>query len=154
MPVGRPVLRLDVDDFVLRTVVLFAVLLLATAIGLLLRRQAGRAREVTSGDLLEAADLAAPLGERATFVQFSSPTCSPCRSVRQVLAAVVAADPGLGHVEIDATERLALARRLSILRTPTVLLLDSRGLVIRRISGPITAEQARAAVPEALRSRS
>ncbi|HST82617.1 MAG TPA: hypothetical protein VLL08_12855, partial [Kineosporiaceae bacterium] len=99
MPVGRPVLRLDVDDLVLRTAALFAVLLLATAIGLLLRRQAGRARDVTDGELLDADDLAAPLGRRATFVQFSSPTCSPCRSVRQVLTGVVAADPDLAHVE-------------------------------------------------------
>jgi thiol-disulfide isomerase/thioredoxin len=136
----------------LRAVALIAVLLLATAVGLVLRRQAGRAREVTDGELLDTADLGKSLGERATFVQFSSPTCAPCRSVREVLTRVVTADPDLAHVEIDATERLDLARRLGILRTPTVLLLDPRGLVVRRISGPITAEQARAAVPESIRS--
>jgi hypothetical protein len=70
-----------------------------------------------------------------------------------VLTGLVADDPELAHVEIDATERLDLARRLGILRTPTVLLLDPQGLVVRRISGPITAAQARAAVPEPTRSR-
>jgi len=154
MPRCWLVLRLDVDDLLFRALALLAVLLLATAIGLVLRRRAGRAREVTSGALLDAADLGAPLGERATFVQFSSPTCSPCRSVRQVLTEVATAAPDLEHVEIDATERLDLARRLGILRTPTVLLLDPRGVVVRRISGPITAEQARAAVPEPIRSKS
>jgi thiol-disulfide isomerase/thioredoxin len=132
---------------------LIAVLLLASGVGLLLRRRAGRARTVTSGIRLESADLAVPLGERATFVQFSSPACSPCRSVRRVLSDHVAANPDLVHVDIDATERLDLARQLGILRTPTVLLLDADGVVVRRISGPITPEQARAAVPESTRSR-
>ncbi len=149
-----PVLRPDVHSFLLRMVALIAVLLIATAVGLVLRRQAGRAREVIDGELLDAGDLAAPLGERATFVQFSSPTCSPCRSVRRVLTEVVAADPALAHVEIDATERLDLVRRLGILRTPTVLLLNPRGLVVQRISGLITAEQARAAVPDSTRNES
>jgi thiol-disulfide isomerase/thioredoxin len=147
------VLALDVDPFLLRALALLGVLGVASAIALLLRRRAGRARDVRGGELLGPAELAAPLGERATFVQFSSPACSPCRSVRRVLTGLVADDPELAHVEIDATERLDLARRLGILRTPTVLLLDPQGLVVRRISGPITAAQARAAVPEPTRSR-
>ena len=146
-------LRPFVDDFLLRALVLLAVLLLAGAIGLVLRRRSGQTRVVTGGERLDAAELAIPLGERATFVQFSSPACSPCRSVQRVLSDLVVAEPDLGHVEIDATERLDLARRLGILRTPTVLLLDPQGVVVRRISGPITPEQARAAVPEPTRSR-
>jgi thiol-disulfide isomerase/thioredoxin len=142
-----------VDPLVLRVTTLIAVLLLASGVGLLLRRRAGRARAVTGGIRLDSAVLAVPLGERATFVQFSSPACSPCRSVRRVLSDHVAANPDLVHVDIDATERLDLARQLGILRTPTVLLLDADGVVVRRISGPITPEQARAAVPEPTRSR-
>ena len=153
MPERCPALLLDVDPFLLRAAVLMAVLLLASAVGLVLRRRAGQARAVTDGEVIAAADLAATLGERATFVQFSSPACSPCRSVRRVLSDHVAANPDLVHVDIDATERLDLARRLGILRTPTVLLLDAGGVVVRRISGPITPEQARAAVPESTRSR-
>lgn len=141
-----------VDPLLVRAVLLLAVLVLGTAIGLVLRRRAGRARDVIDGEVLGAADLVAPLGERATFVQFSSPACSPCRSVRRVLTGLVATDPELAHVEIDATERLDLAHRLGILRTPTVLLLDPRGVVVRRLSGPITPEQARAAVLEPTRS--
>lgn len=146
-------LRPFVDPFVLRALVLLAALLLAGAVGLVLRRRSGRARVVTDGELLDAAELTVPLGERATFVQFSSPACSPCRSVHRVLSDLVAIEPDLVHVQVDATERLDLARRLGILRTPTVLLLDPRGVVVRRISGPITPEQARAAVPEPTRSR-
>jgi thiol-disulfide isomerase/thioredoxin len=144
-----------VNEPLVRAAVLLVVLLLATAMGVALRRRAGRVREVMDGERLSVED-AGPFGERATFVQFSSPACSPCRAVRRVLGAVVAQDPGLAHVDIDATERLDLARRLGILRTPTVLLLDPAGRVVRRICGVLTAEQARAAVQtlEPIRSRS
>lgn len=43
--------------------------------------------------------------------------------------------PGTAHVEIDAEERLELVRRLGILRTPTVLVLDPAGRVVSRASG-------------------
>jgi len=142
------VLLATVDGFALRAAVLVAVLILAAVIGLVRRQRAGRVRDVVAGDLLGPADLAATLGERATFVQFSSPACAPCRSVRRVLGDVVATDRSLVHVDIDATERLDLARRLGILRTPTVLLLDPSGLVVRRISGPLTPEQARTALAD------
>jgi len=142
----------DVSDFEFRVVLLVAVLLLATLAGELRRRQAGRSRAVIDGDLLTADELGLPLGRRATFVQFSSPACSPCRAVRRVLGDLTGSQAGLAHIELDAVEHLDLTRRLGILRTPTVLLLDPDGRVVRRISGPLTAEQARAAVPEALTS--
>jgi thiol-disulfide isomerase/thioredoxin len=154
MPSAAWTLRPIMDGFVLRVAVLLGVVLLAAVIGLVLRARAGRSRDVEAGELLSSAELAAPLGERATFVQFSSPACSSCRSVRRILTGLVADEPGLAHVEIDATERLDLARRLGILRTPTVLLLDPEGIVVRRISGPLTAEQALAAVPNPIRSQS
>jgi thiol-disulfide isomerase/thioredoxin len=142
----------DVSSFLVRVVLLLAVLVAATTVGLFLRTRAGRARAVSPGDVLTAADLSAPLGDGATFVQFSSPACSPCRAVRGVLEALVAQDPQLGHVEVDAAERLDLARRFAVLRTPTVLVLDHEGHVVRRISGALTPAQARAALPDRLRS--
>jgi thiol-disulfide isomerase/thioredoxin len=89
----------------------------------------------------EAADVLAPdelgvaLGERATLVQFSTVFCQPCRATRQVLARVAAQVDGVAHVEIDAESHLDLVRRLRITRTPTVLVLDSRGRVVRRATG-------------------
>jgi thiol-disulfide isomerase/thioredoxin len=139
-------LALGMGDLWLRAVVLLAILALGSAVGMILRRRAGRARVVSDGDVLAADELGGALGQRATFVQFSSPACSPCRSVRRVLTGVVAEDPGLAHVEIDATEHLDLSRRLGILRTPTVLLLNPQGRVVVRMSGALTADQARTAV--------
>lgn len=75
------------------------------------------------------------LGERATLVQFSSAFCAPCRATRRVLADVADMTSGVSYVEIDAESRLDLVRRLNVLRTPTVLVLDADGGVVRRASG-------------------
>ncbi|MCP8711774.1 thioredoxin family protein [Streptomyces sp. AC04842] len=82
-----------------------------------------------------AAELGAETGERATLVHFSSAFCAPCRATRRVLGEVAAMVPGVTHVEIDAEARLDLVRRLGVERTPTVLVLDADGRVVRRAVG-------------------
>ena len=86
-------------------------------------------------DLLTSAQLGQELGERATLVQFSSAFCAPCRATRRILAEVAAMTQGVAHVEIDAESRLDLVRHLSVLRTPTVLVLAADGRIVRRASG-------------------
>jgi thiol-disulfide isomerase/thioredoxin len=86
------------------------------------------------------------LGERATFVQFSSAFCAPCRATRRVLEDVVATTPGVAHVEIDAEHHLDLVRRLGVLRTPTTLVLDASGAEVTRAAGAPTKAQVQAAV--------
>ena len=141
------------DDVGARIAALVVALVVAGALGLLVRSRSGRARPVRGGAVLSAAELGiARLGRDATYLQLSSPACSPCRSVARVLSGITASSPGLGHVELDATQRLDLARRLEVLRTPTVLVLDPAGLVVSRFSGAVTAQQALAALPEAARS--
>ncbi|MFI8002972.1 TlpA family protein disulfide reductase [Streptomyces sp. NPDC086010] len=94
-----------------------------------------------TGGTLDAARLGAELGDRATLVQFSSAFCQPCRATRRVLAEVAGMVEGVAHVEIDAEARLELARSLGISRTPTVLVLDAAGRVVRRAAGqPRTAD--------------
>ncbi|MFF9310279.1 MULTISPECIES: TlpA family protein disulfide reductase [Streptomyces] len=84
---------------------------------------------------LDAARWGGELGERATLVQFSSAFCAPCRATRRVLGEVAGMVPGVAHVEIDAEDRLDLVRELGILKTPTVLVLDAAGRVVRRAAG-------------------
>ncbi|WEH43225.1 thioredoxin family protein [Streptomyces sp. NBC_01218] len=84
---------------------------------------------------LDAAQLGAELGEKATLVQFSSAFCQPCRATRRTLAEVAAMVEGVAHVEIDAEAHLTLVRSLRIRSTPTVLVLDARGTVVRRAAG-------------------
>ncbi|MET9595557.1 thioredoxin family protein [Streptomyces sp. NPDC006516] len=95
----------------------------------------------TAAGTLDAAQLGAELGERATLVQFSSAFCQPCRATRRTLAEVARMVGGVAHVEIDAEAHLTLVRRLGITRTPTVLVLDAQGLIVRRAAGqPRTAD--------------
>ncbi|MEU6980721.1 MULTISPECIES: thioredoxin family protein [unclassified Streptomyces] len=86
-------------------------------------------------EVVGAEQLGAELGERATLVQFSTAFCQPCRATRRTLAEVAAMVDGVGHVEIDAEERLDLVRELGIVRTPTVLVLDRSGRIVRRAAG-------------------
>nr|WP_245877298.1 thioredoxin family protein [Streptomyces glaucescens] len=99
---------------------------------------------------LAGAELGAELGERATLVQFSSAFCAPCRATRRVLAEVAGMVPGVRHVEIDAEARLDLVRRLGVLRTPTVLVLDAGGRVVRRAAGQPRKADVIAALGEAV----
>lgn len=87
------------------------------------------------GRRLGAAELGGELGARATLVQFSTAFCAPCRATRRVLGEVAGMVPGVAHVEIDAEARLDLVRELGIVRTPTVLVLDAGGRVVRRAAG-------------------
>ncbi len=94
-----------------------------------------QAQEVDSVDRVSAADIGGELGERATLLQFSSAFCAPCRATRRTLAEVEAMVDGVRHVELDAEKHLELLRRLDILRTPTTLVLDSTGAIVKRASG-------------------
>jgi thiol-disulfide isomerase/thioredoxin len=133
-------------------VVCVVVLAAASAFGLLQRRRSGRVRVRgrDGGKRLGAAELGEDLGERATLVQFSSAFCAPCRATRRVLGEVAELVPGVTHVEIDAEDHLALVRELDILKTPTVLVLDADGRVVRRATGQPRKADVIAALGEAV----
>jgi hypothetical protein len=98
---------------------------------------------------LTSADLGVPLGERATVVQFSSTFCAPCRSTRYVVERAVATTDGVTYADLDIADHLALGERLAIDVTPTVLVLDARGEVVRRATGVPTLAQLRSALDSA-----
>ncbi|GAA2215213.1 thioredoxin family protein [Nonomuraea monospora] len=129
--------------------VALATLALGTVIGVMRLRRDGRVNDA-DGDRLSAADLGAALGEKATLVQFSTAFCQPCRATRRVLADVSALVPGVGHVEIDAESRLDLVRRLDITRTPTVLVLDAAGGIVKKASGQPRKADVLAALAQAV----
>ncbi len=134
-------------------IVLVVVLAAASAAGFALRQRQGRFYERKSGSgshgtdaagpgtapgsasALTAADLGAPLGERATLVQFSTEFCVYCPPTRELLTEVAAGADGVAFVEIDAAHRLDLAKRLRVLSTPTVLVLAADGTISQRASG-------------------
>ncbi len=138
-------------------IALAAALVAASVLGLALRRRAGRFRAGpglragqpspaqtanaamsaagTRPHVLTEADLGGPLGPRATLVQFSTAFCAPCRPTRQILSQVAGMVDGVTHVEVDAAARLDLVRRLRVNSTPTVLVLDPDGAIVKRAAG-------------------
>jgi thiol-disulfide isomerase/thioredoxin len=129
-------------------ILLVVVLAVAGAAGFGMRLRQGRFRSGSSGTyagdsarssasdvVLTAADLGAPLGSRGTLVQFSSEVCAYCGPTRELLTEVARGRDGLAFVEIDATERFDLTRRLRVFSTPTILVLAPDGSIAGRASG-------------------
>ena len=104
-------------------------------------RGAGTVDETPSVSVLDGTPWADQLGERVTFVQFSSAFCAPCRATRRILSDVAAGDDGVAHLEIDAEHHLDLVRRVGITRTPTTLILDAAGTEVTRAVGAPTKDQ-------------
>ncbi|MEV5490761.1 thioredoxin family protein [Streptomyces bobili] len=129
-----------------------AVLVMASAYGVVHRWRSGRVRVRgrDEGQRLGADRLGGELGERATLVQFSSAFCAPCRATRRILGEVADLVPGVTHIEIDAEARLDLVRELAVLKTPTVLVLDVDGHVVRRAGGQPRKADVIAALGEAV----
>ena len=126
--------------------VVVGVLVLATGFGFWRWHTDGTVRDATgavaspdvvseSAEMLTENQLGEPLGSQATFVQFSSAFCQPCRATRLVLVDVTSAMPGVSHIEIDAESNLDLVRQFDVRRTPTMLLLDGDGAVRKRATG-------------------
>lgn len=117
--------------------ILVGLVVVTTAVGLVWRARNGAVRDVKTGsdEVLTSSDIGGELGARATLVQFSSAFCAPCRAARVILSDVAGAVEGVAHVEIDAESHLDLVRRLDVMRTPTIFVLDAGGKVVKRASG-------------------
>jgi thiol-disulfide isomerase/thioredoxin len=129
-------------------IVLVVALVAATGAGLALRWRQGRFK--ASALTLTAQDLGAPLGERATLVQFSTEFCANCPATRRLLGQVATEHQGVALVEVDAAVRLDLARRLNVYSTPTVLVLGPDGAIASRASGQPRKSDVLAAVGRVL----
>ena len=133
-----------------RLLAVAALLAVATLAYWWWQRRQGRVREVHREGALSSATLGAKRGYHATFVQFSTPMCAKCPGTARLLQDVASQHPHVAHIEIDASERLDLAREHSVMRTPTILVLDGDGVPVARMDGAPThaqAEEALAQVP-------
>ncbi|MFM1787411.1 MAG: hypothetical protein RL228_1361 [Actinomycetota bacterium] len=114
---------------------LIGILIAASAFGLYRRWNEGRAKVDNRHVIVTEKQIGAPLGEKATLLQFSSAFCAPCRTTKVVLAKTASIIEGVNHIEIDAESHLELVRELEISRTPTTLILDKNGMVRNRAVG-------------------
>jgi thiol-disulfide isomerase/thioredoxin len=135
--------------------ILLGLVLAATIAGLLWRATTGRARLTRRAGTVRPADVgvaAGGFGERATLLQFSTEYCSPCAATARVLGATAGQAAGVAHVDVDLTDRPDLARRFSVLQTPTTLVLDGTGAVRARIGGAVRPAEVRATLDTILGS--
>lgn len=75
------------------------------------------------------------LGATATLLQISSGFCAPCRAARHILEHAATGSSGVTHVDVDVAHNTALAEKLAITQTPTVLVLDATGAIRTRYEG-------------------
>ena len=111
---------------------------LATGYGFWYQVSRGKVKQKAkraSKDALSKELLGGDLGTRATFVQFSSAFCTPCRATRTLLTDITSGLSDVRHIEIDAEANLDLVRKLDIRSTPTTLVLDKNGQEIGRAIG-------------------
>jgi thiol-disulfide isomerase/thioredoxin len=113
----------------------FIVVLGATAFGLVRRARDGRLRTADSPHREVLTALGVESGTPVTLVQFSSAFCAPCRITARLCADVASKVDGVRHVEVDAESHLDAVRALGITRTPTLLVVDATGRVVRRAVG-------------------
>jgi thiol-disulfide isomerase/thioredoxin len=103
-----------------------AVLVAATAAGVLWRSRQGRLRPVPRSGTASGG---------VTLLLFTTPTCGNCQAVRSVSASVAGELDGVEFREVDATVEPDLARELNVWRAPTLFVLDAAGAPVWRATG-------------------
>jgi thiol-disulfide isomerase/thioredoxin len=118
-------------------IVVVAVLIVATVIGLVMKNRAGRVRTTTPSATSGWALAQATPGpdDRVLLLQLSSPICTPCRQTATALTALARERPGLRHVEIDVADEPDTAATLHVMRTPTTIAFARDGRELLRVSG-------------------
>lgn len=121
--------------------VLVSVLAAGTVFGLNRLRVDGKVNLLRPGSFVTEAELGHPMGSAATFIQFSSPYCQPCKATHTLLESLTAENPEISHVDLQVADHLDMVNKLAVMRTPTTVLLDGKGHVIYRTEGlPRTGE--------------
>lgn len=117
--------------------VLVALVALAVVLGLLWKRGQGRIRHTDGRTVVRVEDVPGVLrfAKGATLLQFSTEVCAPCVSARAVLGDLADSRDGVAHIDLDVTHEPGLAGRFGVMQTPTILVLDAKGVVRARIGG-------------------
>lgn len=131
-----------------RLLIILGLIILVVGFGLYWRATTGRAKRVDAGEQIDLSKLGAikdrqpvtRFGKKITFLQFSSEMCSQCVATSRSLRELEEQSDDILHIEVDITHRLDLAKKFSILQTPTTLVLDSTGRITSRISGAAKAQ--------------
>lgn len=121
--------------------IVIAVVVLASLFGFMRIRTDGTVRSHTPGSYVTPEELGHAMGKSATFVQFSSPFCQPCKATHDMITNLIDDNPQVAHVDLQVADHLDLVNQLHVMRTPTTVLLDGNGHIKYRVEGaPRSAE--------------
>ncbi|GGK58940.1 thioredoxin family protein [Nocardia camponoti] len=135
--------------------ILLAVIAVAIAVGLLLRRNQGRIKaadtlQPTSSTRTQLLSEAGIDGTAPAVLHFSADWCGPCAAVQRVVAAVTAELGDTARpprdIEVDIDANPDLARELNVLSLPTTFVFDDNATERFRISGVPKATDLRSAL--------
>jgi thioredoxin-related protein len=74
---------------------------------------------------------------------FKTEYCSTCPGVKRQINELIKNDEGISFYEVDAVERIELAKKLHVKSSPTVLFFNEAGLEEGRIIGAPKNDQLR-----------
>lgn len=121
-----------------RLLVVLAIIAAVALFGAWWRARDGRVR--TAGDGRFTADQLAEVGlasipRDGAALLLGSPTCTPCTTVKAILAEVAASRSAFDWVYVDAGDHMALVDAHRVMRVPTLFVLDPTGRILARTSG-------------------
>jgi len=113
------------------------VVLVAAVLGLVWRARTGRVRTTVADWTFAPGSLPGldALAGGATLVLFSTEYCAQCPAALRLLSRLAQERGEVAPLEVDLTNDPDLAKRLGILQTPTVFVLDGDGRLAGRIGG-------------------
>ena len=121
-----------------------SVLVLSSAFGLFLQFTRGKLTNKYSNEIsFDQLKTGHDLGKKATILQFKTEYCSICPGVKRQINELIKNDKGISFYEIDAVERIELAKKLHVKSSPTVLFFNEAGLEEGRIIGAPKKDQLR-----------
>ena len=120
------------------------VLAISTAFGLFLHFTRGKLTKKYSNEItFDQLNIGEELGKKATILQFKTEYCSICPGVKRQINELIKNDAGISFYEIDAVEKIELAKQLRVKSSPTVLFFNEAGLEEGRIIGAPKKDQLR-----------
>lgn len=129
---------------------LIGVILVSTAFGVYRQRTDGIIRSSQSGSFVTRDELGHDMGTSATFIQFSSPYCQPCKATARMIEELTNGRSDIAHLDLQVADHLDLVNQFKVMRTPTTVLVDSRGHVEYRAEGLPTREDLQSALSTVL----
>ena len=121
-----------------------SVLVPSSAFGLFLHFTRGKLTKKYSNEILfNQLKNGQDLGKKATILLFKTEYCSTCPGVKRQINELIKNNEGISFYEVDAVERIELAKKLHVKSSPTVLFFNEAGLEEGRIIGAPKIHQLR-----------